>query len=163
MRACILHGNSILFSPNISFTSDHSPHYWVETQELGIEVASAVNPRHLNARVELEDSRVAISCNGCSAQPQMAQPHMYTAKLPSSGFLYHQNILYCIRELSTMVVPFGVGVGDFIAVGKLIWQISVELGKVRDDVWLSLGRVINANGIPLSRTVKRHQSIKDFS
>ncbi|KAH6680544.1 hypothetical protein B0J14DRAFT_648919 [Halenospora varia] len=28
-----------------------------------------------------------------------------------------------------MVVPFGVGVGDFIAVGKLIWQISVELGK----------------------------------
>jgi hypothetical protein len=29
-----------------------------------------------------------------------------------------------------MTIPFGVGVGDFIAVGKLIGQITIELQVV---------------------------------
>jgi hypothetical protein len=34
-----------------------------------------------------------------------------------------------------MPIPFGVGVGDFIAVGKLIGQITIELQEVSVDLY----------------------------
>ena len=77
----------------------------------------------------------------------------WSALQPSLNFLL-LNFRDVIAERVTMVIPIGVGVGDFIAVTRLISTIISELKEVTDS------REMARFSLNIGRVVKQLQSTK---